>query len=147
VPVEHKLFAIVVWLGVIANWSFAVWAVFFDPHRLLATFDLGESESTLWLYNYSVLLMLLSLFYIPAAYDPHRYRANAWLLIVARLVPAGSFFVGVTLGLMPRGFLRLGTGDAAFGITELALLLRLVRTAGQRSGTAGWARAQAGRSR
>src|SRR5215471_11393583 len=37
-PLDRKLFAIVVWIGVVANWSFAVWAVFFDPHALLNTF-------------------------------------------------------------------------------------------------------------
>jgi hypothetical protein len=125
--IERKLFAIVVWLGVIANWSFGIWAIFIDPHSLLAFFKLGPMESTIWLYNYSVLLMILSLFYIPAAHDPDRYRANAWLLIVGRLVPASTFFVGVLLGFMPAGFASLGIGDTTFGIIELILLLRIIK--------------------
>src|SRR5258707_1171319 len=125
--IERKLFTIVVWLGVIANWSFGIWAIFIDPHSLLAFFKLGALESTIWLYNYSVLLMILSLFYIPAAHDPDRYRANAWLLIVGRLVPASTFFVGVLLGFMPAGFASLGIGDTTFGIIELILLLRIIK--------------------
>jgi hypothetical protein len=126
-PLDRKLFAIVVWIGVIANWSFAIWAVFFDPHALLNTFGLGDVPSPLWLYNYSILLMILSLFYIPAAHDPYRYRANAWLLVAGRLVPASTFFIGVALSFMPSGFLRLGTVDATIGIVELVLLISIMR--------------------
>jgi hypothetical protein len=124
-PSARKLFAIVVWLGVIANWTFGIWVVFFNAHTLLNRLKLGDVDSTIWIYNYSILLMILSLFYIPAAHDPFRYRANAWLLIVGRLVPASTFFIGVLLGFMPRGFLTLGTGDATFGIVELILLIRV----------------------
>jgi hypothetical protein len=124
-----RLFTIVVWLGVLANWSFAVWAIFFNTASLLNMFGLGAVESTVWIYNYSILLAILSCFYIPAAHDPFRYRANAWLLVVGRLVPASTFFIGVFLGFMPAGFARLGIGDAAFGIIELILLVRLLRDA------------------
>jgi hypothetical protein len=125
--INLRLFAIIVWLGVIANWSFAVWAVFFNTDSLLATFGLGGVASTVWVYNYSILLAILSMFYIPAAHDPFRYRANAWLLIVGRLVPASTFFIGVAMGFMPAGFARLGIGDTTFGVLELILLLRIVR--------------------
>lgn len=124
-----RLFTIVVWLGVLANWSFAVWAIFFNTASLLAAFGLGPVELTVWIYNYSILLAILSCFYIPAARDPIRYYANAWLLIVGRLVPASTFFIGVSLGFMPVGFARLGIGDATFGLIELFLLVRLLRDA------------------
>jgi hypothetical protein len=122
---ERKLFCIVVWLGVIVNWTFAIWAVFIDPHSLLTMLKLGDVESTIWLYNYSFLLMILSLFYIPAAHDPFRYRANAWLLIVGRLVPASTFFIGTAVHFMPPGFAMLGIGDSTFGIIELILLVQI----------------------
>jgi hypothetical protein len=128
--INFRLFTIVVWLGVIANWAFAVWAIFFDTGKLLDLFGLGGVSSTIWVYNYSILLIILSCFYIPAAHDPLRYQANAWLLVVGRLVPASTFFVGVWLGYMPEGFVRLGIGDATFGIIELILLIRLRRDAG-----------------
>jgi hypothetical protein len=124
-----RLFTIVVWLGVLANWSFAVWAIFFNTASLLDLFRLGTVESTVWIYNYSILLTILSCFYIPAAHNPFRYRANAWLLIIGRLVPASTFFIGVATGYMPAGFARLGIGDATFGIIELILLVRLLRDA------------------
>ena len=123
----RTLFRIVVWFGIGMNYAFAVWAVFFDPARLLAFLRLGDQDSFIWLFNYSVLLMILSLFYIPAAHDPDRYRANAWLLIVGRLVPTAAFLVGVLLGFMPRGFLILAMGDGLVGVVELLLLLAIVR--------------------
>lgn len=121
------LFKIVVWLGVIANWSFGLWVVFGNGHSLLAMLRLGEQEDQLWLYNYAILLLILSLFYIPAARDPFRYRANAWLLVLGRLVPATTFLFGVFLGFMPNGFLTLFLGDGAIGVVELLLLLRIFR--------------------
>ena len=127
--INFRLFTIVVWLGVLANWAFAVWAIFFDTGKLLDMFGLGGVTSTIWVYNYSVLLIILSCFYIPAAHDPLRYQANAWLLVVGRLVPASTFFIGVWLGYMPEGFVKLGIGDATFGIIELILLIRLRRDA------------------
>ena len=118
------LFRTAVWIGILLNWSFAAWA-FANPVNLLDTLALGASTDTVWLFNYSVLLAILSCFYIPAAKDPLRYRTNAWLMIVARLVPATTFFVGVMRGSMPPGFLKLGVADASIGIAVLTLLQRL----------------------
>lgn len=123
----RKWFRRVVWFGILANWGFAFWVLFLDASRLLAFLHLGPVESTIWLYNYATLLIILSCFYIPAAKDPHRYRANAWLLIVGRLFPASTFFLGVFLGFMPKGFLILGLADGTIGLIELFLLVRLIR--------------------
>lgn len=116
----------VVWFGILGNWSFAVWALFINPRQLLAALDLGSVNTTIWLVNYSVLLALLSCFYIPAARDPFRYRVNAWLLVFCRLIPASTFFVGVFIGFMPAGFLKLGIGDGSIGILELILLRKVL---------------------
>lgn len=122
----HTLFKWVVWFGILLNWTFAAWA-FVNPTKLLETLGLGALSGTVWLFNYSGPLAILSCFYIPAAKDPLRYRTNAWLMIVARLVPAATFFVGVFVGFMPSGFLKLGAGDATIGIAVL-ILLRMLGT-------------------
>jgi len=121
----RRWWCLVVCLGVAANLLFAILAVFVAPACLLASLELGSVSSHVWLYNYSFLLALLSFFYLPAAIDPVRYRANAWLLIAARLIPATTFFMGVTTGFMSEGFLMLGLADSAFGIAELGLLIRI----------------------
>ena len=124
----RRAFQLVVWIGILLNWTFAV-MTFVDPGRLIAALDLGEIESTVWLFNYSVLLALLSCFYIPTAADPFRYQVNAWLLIAARLIPAATFFIGVATGLLANGFVTLGAADSLVGIVELLLLVWLVRGA------------------
>jgi len=133
-------FRIVVWLGVIANWSFGLWVVFGDGNSLLAMLRLGPQDNLLWLYNYSILLMILSLFYIPAARDPFRYQANAWLLIAGRLAPASTFLIGVLLGYLPGGFFTLFMADGTFGVVELVLLARIVFVEGPRPGDYGYAK-------
>jgi hypothetical protein len=117
-------FRTAVWLGILLNWSFAFWALA-APAKLMAVLGLGPLADGVWLFNYSVLLAILSCFYIPAAKDPHRYQTSAWLMIVARLVPATTFFVGVAVHFMPQGFLKLGIGDASIGLLVLFLLRRL----------------------
>lgn len=112
----------VVWFGILANFTFAVFAIL-TPDLLLKVLKLGAVESPVWLFNYSVLLVILSCFYIPAAYDPYRYLANAWLLVAGRLIPATTFFVGVSNAFMPKGFLTLGIGDASIGCVEVILLV------------------------
>jgi hypothetical protein len=121
----HRAFQIVVWVGILANWSFVAWAIA-NPRQLLYRLELGPVDSTIWLFNYSVLLAILSCFYIPAAMDPFRYRVNAWLLITARIIPASTFFIGVWTGFMPSGFFKLGIADATIGVTALVLLRKLL---------------------
>ncbi len=118
----------VVWAGILVNFTFAVFAIL-TPDLLLSRLNLGSVASPVWLFNYSVLLALLSCFYIPAAHNPHRYIVNAWLLVAARLIPATTFFVGVALAFMPKGFLTLGLGDFAIGAIEALLLGLTLRTA------------------
>lgn len=117
-------FQIAVWVGILLNWAFVVYALV-DGRRLIVSMDLGDTTSTVWLFNYSVLLALLSCFYIPAAADPLRYRANAWLLIAARLIPASTFFVGVSTGFLAAGFVKLGSVDSIIGALELIFLVLL----------------------
>ena len=121
-------FRVVVWVGILLNWSFAALA-FVAPEMLVDELALGPRTDPVWLFNYSVLLAILSVFYIPAAKDPFRYRTNAWMMIVARLVPATTFFVGVSKGFMAPGFFKLGVADATIGTLVLILLVRLRRGA------------------
>ena len=121
-------FRIVVWTGILLNWSFAAWA-FARPAQLLDALQIGPLGDGVWLFNYSVLLAILSCFYIPAAKDPDRYRTSAWLMIVARLVPATTFFVGVSRHFMPSGFIKLGIADLTIGLLVLVLLRKIPSSA------------------
>jgi uncharacterized membrane protein len=75
----------------------------------------------LWIRFAALLLVLLSAFYMPAGIDLDRYRANAWLAVMSRLV-------GVTFfALQPRVYYQLGGIDLVFFIPEVIFLTRAVR--------------------
>jgi hypothetical protein len=122
--VERTLFTWLVWIGLLMNWAVAALALL-HPGWLVATLGLGPLQDRVWIVNYAVLLALIGTFYIPAARDPDRYRANAWLLVVCRLVPAAVFFSGTASGLMPAGFTAMGIADAALGAAALVLIARI----------------------
>jgi hypothetical protein len=109
-------FGRVVWLGILANFALAIPALFV-PERVIAMANLPEAMPLLWPRFSAWLLILLSLFYMPGAIDPYKYRVTAWLSIVSRL--AGVFFFWVT---QPPEYRLFGTFDFVFLVPEAILL-------------------------
>ncbi len=70
-----------------------------------------DLEHPVWPAFASLLLVLLSLFYIPGAVDLRRYKATAILSLLARLAGV-IFFLGLWPGLYP-----------AFGYLDLTFLI------------------------
>jgi hypothetical protein len=103
-------------LGVVANLSLAVPGVFV-PNAVLGLVGLPPAMQQIWPSFASLLLILLSLMYLPAAYDPFAYRPVAWLAVGARAVGAIYF-----LGFHPE-YLAFGLLDLVFGLIEGVLLL------------------------
>ena len=77
-------FGRVVWLGILANFALAVPALFV-PDRVIEMAGLPQAMPLMWPRFSAWLLILLSLFYMPGAIDPYKYRVTAWLSIVSRL--------------------------------------------------------------
>lgn len=114
-------FGRVVWLGVIVNIVLSVAGLFF-PEWLLAQLNLEPAVPTIWVRFSANLLILLSLFYIPAAINLYHYKANAWLAVFARVA-------GVTFFLtQPRDYLNFGLIDLTFAIPEGILLFLALRS-------------------
>jgi hypothetical protein len=109
-------FGRVVWLGILANFALAIPALFV-PERVIAMANLPPAMPLLWPRFAAWLLILLSLFYMPGAVDPYKYRVTAWLSIVSRL--AGVFFFWVT---QPPEYRLFGTFDFVFLLPEAILL-------------------------
>lgn len=113
-------FRLMVLLGVAANLALAVPAVF-APNAVIALVGGAPVAETVWPAFAGWLLILLSLFYLPAAVDPDRYRVVAVLTVLAR-------FAGVTFfTLLHPQFLLLALFDLFFGVTQGMLLLALGR--------------------
>lgn len=112
-----------IWLGVIANFGLGLPAMFV-PETILGLLRLRPTGDPLWTSTAALALLVLSLFYLPGANHPLRYRANAWLAVVARL--AGVVFF---LAIWPGNYLLFALFDGTFFILELPFLLRVMRGA------------------
>jgi hypothetical protein len=119
-------FGRVVWVGVIGNLLLAVPGLLYPQGVLelvLGPYEqaLYGPDALLWPRFAALLLILLSLFYVPAALNPFHYRASACLAVLSR-------FAGV-LFFLPQGerYLLFGLYDLAFGLVQGALLVLAYR--------------------
>lgn len=121
-----RAFRITVWIGILVNFALALGAVF-APDWLLRTMGFDVAYPNVWPRFAGWLLILLSLFYIPGANDPNRYRANAVLSVCARFAGV-AFFTGAVLlvGFSTR-YLLFGLIDLVFAVPSGALLWLAIR--------------------
>jgi hypothetical protein len=116
-----KRFSIVLWIGIVANGVLSVPVIFF-PQALLNILGFRPTADPVWTAFSGLLIVLLSLFYIPAALRPYRYRINAWLAVYARAQGVIFFFV-----LYPGYYPAFGLLDGVFLLIELPLLILAMR--------------------
>lgn len=115
---------ILVWFGIFLNSLFIIPLLFF-PRWMLDLFGIPLQE-LIWARESAGLLMIISVFYIPAAIDFGRYRANAYIAIFpSRTFGATFFFLAVVLFGQPPGFLSISFVDALIGSTTLFCLIRI----------------------
>ena len=120
------------WIGIVANLALAVPTLLF-PERMLAWTNLPLANPVMWPRFAALLLILLSVFYMPAAIDPDRYRVSAWMAVLSRLTGVLFFLTP------PREYLMFGLFDLVFFLPEMVLLWRLAgsqRNTAQPWGTA-----------
>ncbi len=114
-------FSRVMWLGIAVNLALSI-ATLLAPGRILALNGLPPASPVLWPRFAAWLLILLSLFYVPAALDPTRFRVNAWLAVLARL--AGVLFFAT----QATTYWGLGAVDLVFFVPEAILLTAASRS-------------------
>jgi hypothetical protein len=109
-------------LGILANLSIAVPGMF-QPNAVLGLLrQPPDLDRPIWAAAASMMLVLVSLFYIPGAIDPYRYKATAILSLVARL--SGTLFF---LVLWPNQYPFVGYLDLTFLVLEAPLLFLALR--------------------
>lgn len=113
----------VVLTGVVINLLMAMPAIF-APNAVLEWVGGDPAIFPIWPAFAGLLLLLLSLFYIPPALAPFRYRTAACLTVLARW--AGVWFF---LGLQDDYHL-FGYLDLAFALPESVLLVLAYRKEG-----------------
>jgi hypothetical protein len=120
----EQWFKRVVWLGIAANMALAV-PTLLAPARMIEFVGLPMPTPLMWTQFAALLLILLSLFYMPAAIDPVRYRMVALLTLVSRL--AGVVFF---VGFQPPEYRMFGYFDLVFLVPQALLLFASKRSAG-----------------
>jgi hypothetical protein len=115
---------ILLWFGIFLNALFIVPLLFF-PQWMLNKFGIPLKE-LIWARESAGLLMIISTFYVPAAIDFGRYRANAYIAVFpSRTFGATFFFCAVVFFGQPPGFLSISFVDALIGSTTLYCLIRI----------------------
>jgi hypothetical protein len=97
--------------GILQDWFFALPGIFL-PSAVLQLANADPVVPPAWPAYACLLLVLLSLFYIPAAIDPFRYSSFALFTVIARVGGVLFFFV-----------LYPGVFPPLFGYIDLALTL------------------------
>ena len=122
----QRWFKRVMWLGIVANFGLAV-PTLLAPERMIEFVGLPMATPLLWPRFAALLLILLSLFYTPAAIDPVRYRLVALLTLVSRL--AGVVFF---VGFQASEYHMFGYFDLVFLVPQALLLFAMGRDGARR---------------
>ncbi len=112
----------VMWAGIIANLALAIPTLLW-PAQMQTLARLPAATPLVWVRFSSLLLILLTSFYVPAAIDARRYRTNAWLGTGGRL--AGVLFFAA----QAREYWLFGAFDFVFFLPQVILLIRMRRPA------------------
>jgi hypothetical protein len=110
-----------VWLGIAANLALAI-PTLLAPERMIELVSIPPATPLLWVRFSALLLVLLSMFYVPAARDCIRYRPVAVMTVLSRL--AGVVFFST----QPADYRMFGLFDLVFLIPEGILLLLVLRS-------------------
>ncbi len=112
-----------VWLGILADWALGIPTIF-APEWVLATLGFRPTGDPVWTSFSALLVVLLSLFYIPGAQQPHRYKLNAWFAVFAR-PPGVLYFLVLNPGFYPA----FGILDGVLFLIQFPLLLLAMKEA------------------
>lgn len=115
-----RWFRRIVWVGIVANLALAL-PTLAAPAALIAMASLPTATPDLWPRFSALLLVLLSVFYMPAGIDIDRYRATAWMAVASRL--AGVLF----FLLEPPAYRMFMYFDLVFFVPLAVLLTLAVR--------------------
>ena len=116
-----RWFRRVVWIGIFANLALALPTIA-APAQLIAMAGLPTATPDLWPRFAALLLILLSVFYIPAGRDIDRYRIVAWFSVLSRLA-------GVVFFLFEPSYRLFMYFDFVFLVPEATLLILAIRSA------------------
>jgi hypothetical protein len=105
----------------------------FFPEVLLGLLHMTVPYPVIWTRASGLLLLEISIGYIPIALDPYRYRVFAWLAIVVMRGGGASFFLCAVLFFHQElGFISIACVDTFFLSIQAYFLHRALKTAPER---------------
>lgn len=126
----HAWFRRVIWAGIIVNMLFVI-PLCFAPEFLFNLLGMQLTQPILARVS-GMLLFIISVFYIPAAWDVNRYRANAWLhCFPSRFLGSTFCFVAVFGFDYELGYLSMAIVDAVFLFLALIIMTKITRREGE----------------
>ncbi len=112
-------FSIVVWLGILFNLLFIAEQLF-TPDSINAALGLPLGlPNVVWNQAHGMMVLALSIFYIPAALAPLRNPDYSWLLVLSRFLAAIFWAVAWH---SDAAFLSYLIADGSFGLVQAILL-------------------------
>ena len=108
------------WLGIAANVLVGLLLICW-PASTLAIFHLAEPFPTIWVRHSGLILVSMTLFYLPAAICPLGYLYNALMAILARVMGIVFFLIAWDVYVWFAAF------DALFAVPQAVLLWRTWR--------------------
>jgi hypothetical protein len=121
-------FSRVVYTGIAVNMIFVV-LLFFAPEFLFNLLHMTTPAPIIWARSSAILLLEISIIYVPVAQDPFRYPIISWMTIFITRGGGASFFIlAVLLFNQQLGFLSIALTDTFFGTVEAVLLYRAMQT-------------------
>jgi hypothetical protein len=119
-----RWFSALMWIGIVANIIVAVTSIVWTE-AVLDFFNLDMAQSRIWPRFAAFLLILLTIFYVPAALDPIVHRYAAVVSVICRF--AGVAFFSIVGG----RYIVFGLYDLIFALPQ-AILLWLARSSAGR---------------
>ena len=114
----------VTWFGIFLN-SLFIFPLLFAPRFFLGLLGLAVNP-IIWGMLPGMLLLWISIFYIPATVDLKKYRVYAWLAIFPSRTGGATFCLGaVFLFHQPPGFLTIGLVDLFILLWQLRILMQI----------------------
>jgi hypothetical protein len=128
-PKPLWVFRATVSFGFVVNMLFALPALF-APRFLERLLNLHPSSTPEWLQNVGILLIIISVMYIPAMLAPFRYLFISYLLIAGRFAAGVLFLSGLLFMNYPSGFWTLALNDLILAPVQAVSFYYLLKLGG-----------------
>lgn len=129
----RRWFHNVTFIGVLINIIGMALPFIFMPQWYLDFFGLpGGGASIVWMRQAGLLLLGISILYVPGGRDPFRYSLNAKFAIGVRMTIGLYWFYLTLVEGYPWAFLKFGAFDVVYAIFNGFLLWRVLKTSPRR---------------